>query len=181
LKALEVYVPFEPSDRIVTLGDYVNRGPESRSVLEWLIERKKMGGLIPLRGNHEAMMCAARESARHYDEWISSGGDATLTSYTNRNVEGSLALVPAEHWHFLEYDCRSYFETKTHFFVHANVYPDVPLDEQPDHMLYWEPFNDPPAHDSGKIMVCGHTPQRNGFPRDIGHAVCIDTGIYRGG
>jgi len=47
-------------------------------------------------------------------------------------------------------------------------------------MLYWEQFNDPP-HESGKIMVCGHTPQRSGRPRDIGHAVCIDTGAHAGG
>ena len=49
------------------------------------------------------------------------------------------------------------------------------LDEQPDCMLYWEKFDDPPAHQSGKVMVCGHTSQKSGMPLSVGHAVCIDT------
>jgi serine/threonine protein phosphatase 1 len=181
LSTLEEFVPFERSDRIITLGDYVNRGPDSRSVLEWLIARAEQGGLIPLRGNHELMMCAAKESPRHFDEWIASGGGATLRSYTSQTGPEALECVPAEHWRFIEQKCRPYFETSSHFFVHANVRPDIPLDEQPDYMLYWEKFNDPPAHESGKTMVCGHTPQPDGPPRSIGHAICIDTGVYRGG
>ena len=50
------------------------------------------------------------------------------------------------------------------------------MHEQPVFILRWEFFNDPPPHESGKVMVCGHTPQRNGRPRNIGHAICIDTG-----
>ena len=48
-------------------------------------------------------------------------------------------------------------------------------------MLYWESFDDPRPHQSGKVMVCGHTPQRDGVPRNKGHAVCIDTGVHAGG
>ena len=82
LTALEKYVPFASDDRLVTLGDYVDRGPNSRAVLDWLIARKTDRTLIPLRGNHEIMMCAARKSERHYDEWIASGGTAALMSYS---------------------------------------------------------------------------------------------------
>jgi serine/threonine protein phosphatase 1 len=89
--------------------------------------------------------------------------------------------VPEAHWRFMESSCKAYYETDTHFFVHANAYPDISLDEQPDYMLYWEQFNDPPPHESGKIMVCGHTPQRNGQPRSVGHAICIDTRAHAGG
>src|SRR5262249_40205022 len=71
--------------------------------------------------------------------------------------------------------------TDSHFFVHANAYPDCPLNEQPDLMLYWESFNDPPPHESGKVLVCGHTPQESCIPRNIGHAICIDTGACKGG
>ena len=53
----------------------------------------------------------------------------------------------------------------------ANAYADIPLDEQPDIMLYWEGFADPPPHESGKIMVCGHTLQRSDQTRNIGHDV----------
>jgi len=67
------------------------------------------------------------------------------------------------------------------FFVHANYESHRPLSEQPEEMLYWEKFNDPPPHQSGKIMVCGHTPQKSGIPRNIGHAICIDTWAYGNG
>ena len=53
--------------------------------------------------------------------------------------------------------------------------------EQPVYILRWETFDDPPPHESGKVMVCGHTPQRSGRPRNIGHAVCIDTGACKRG
>lgn len=126
-------------------------------------------------------MCAARQSQRLYDEWIACGGDATLKSYRSSSERGQLEDVPAAHWRFMEKAFRPYFETNTHFFVHANAYPDAPLMEQPDYMLYWEQFNDPPPHESGKIMICGHTPQRNGVPLNFGHGVCIDTWAHADG
>ena len=48
-------------------------------------------------------------------------------------------------------------------------------------MLRWEPFNNPPPHQSGKIMVCGHTAQKRGDPLNLGHAICIDTHAWGGG
>lgn len=59
LRTLESYVAFESEDRIITLGDYVDRGPDTKKVLEWLIQRDSLGNLIALRGNHELMMFAA--------------------------------------------------------------------------------------------------------------------------
>ena len=106
LKTLEEYVPFQPADRIIAIDDYVDRGPDIRAVLEWLIARKSQGGLIPLRGNHELMMCAARQSQRHYDEWIACGGDATLKSYRSSSKRGQLEDVPAAHWRFMEKACQ---------------------------------------------------------------------------
>ena len=49
------------------------------------------------------------------------------------------------------------------------------LDRQPVRTLRWGRFDDPPAHVSGKVMICGHTPQKRGVPRNLGHAICIDT------
>jgi serine/threonine protein phosphatase 1 len=92
---------------------------------------------------------------------------------------GNLADVPDEHWDFLDHFCRDWFETDTHIFVHAGVYAELPMNDQPVFMLRWETFNDPPPHESGKVVVCGHTPQRTGVPRNIGHAVCIDTAAVR--
>jgi len=76
-----------------------------------------------------------------------------------------------------------YHESGTHFFVHATVYPDLPLAEQPDYMLYWETLEASTwgPHESGKTMICGHSLQRSGRPLVLDHAICIDTGVYRDG
>ena len=178
LVTLEKLVPFESGDRIITLGDYVDRGPDSRAVLDWIITNRAKYNLVAIRGNHELMMYAAAASPRHYSEWIAAGGEKTLASYSKR---ADLDDVPQSHWDFLKHDCRPYFETKTHFFVHANAHPDMPLSDQPDYMLYWEFLGKTAPHVSGKIMVCGHTPQREGVPLNDGHAVCLDTWAHATG
>ncbi len=185
LTTLAAFVPFERDDCLVTLGDYTSRGPDSRGVLDWLVAYKKRAQLVALRGNHEIMMLQARERERlgrdreHlFNAWLISGGAATLASYSRPGEAARLADVPDAHWQFLEDELLGWYETSTHFFVHANYDPHRSLSEQPDLMLYWEKFDDPRPHQSGKIMVCGHTPQKSGIPRSIGHAVCIDTWAY---
>ena len=176
LMTLAAFVPFGADDLLVTLGDYVNRGPDSSGVLDWLIAYRQQGNrLVALRGNHELMMLRARADHEAFRRWVECGGDATLASYGLSGDRGLLVDVPASHWEFLEKGTSAWFETSTHFFVHANAYPDCALEEQPDFMLYWESFDDPPPHESGKVMVCGHTSQKTGKPRSVGHAVCIDT------
>jgi serine/threonine protein phosphatase 1 len=178
LSTLAEFVPFAPDDVLITLGDYVDRGPDSYAVIDWVLVQLRRGRLVPLRGNHDLMMLSARDSDAAHKEWLRHGGDTTLASYSPFGDAGRLADVPDEHWHFLENETRPWFETDTHFFVHANAYPELPLEDQPDFMLYWEKFADPPPHRSGKIMVCGHTAQRSGLPQNLGHAVCIDTYVY---
>jgi serine/threonine protein phosphatase 1 len=180
LVTLAGFVPFGANDVLVTLGDYVDRGPNSCAVVDWLMHYKANHELIALRGNHEVMMLAARESDSALKEWLRNGGNAALASYSPFEDQGHLVDVPDEHWRFIE-ETLPWHEMETHFFVHANAYPNCPLDEQPDLMLYWEQFRDPPPHESGKTMVCGHTPQKSGRPKYIGHAVCIDTDACRGG
>lgn len=182
LETLAATVPFGADDLLVTLGDYVDRGPDSRLVVDWLIERSRLGRLIPLRGNHElVMVLEARAETGLRGAWLMFGGDATLASYAPPGSVGRMEDVPTEHWDFFERACRDYYETDTHFFVHANADPELPLDQQPEQMLFWEKFDNPPPHVSGKIMVCGHTAQKSGMPNDLGHAVCIDTWAYGDG
>jgi serine/threonine protein phosphatase 1 len=173
-------VDLQSDDLLITLGDYVDRGPDTRGVLDRLIELNGTGQLIALRGNHDELMLHARLGLDQR-MWLTYGGKNTLASYGIPSLgEEQLGKVPDSHWHFLESVCRDYYETDTHFFVHGNVFPDVPLAEQPTHVLYWEklfPFDSRP-HISGKIMVCGHTKQPEGQPLDLGHAICIDTGAY---
>ena len=177
LETLAGFVPLADDDLLVTLGDYVDRGPNSREVLDWLIKRHARGNLIPLCGNHEIMMLQARDDDASLRFWLALGGAEAVASY-GRGRGGRISDVPDAHWEFLEYETRPYYETDTHFFVHANALADWPLAEQPDRALFWDKFDNPPPHQSGKIMICGHTAQRSGRPLDIGHAVCIDTWVY---
>jgi serine/threonine protein phosphatase 1 len=163
-------------DQIVTLGDYVDRGPDSRGILDRLIAMHAKGNLVALRGNHDWMMARALEEPWAMADWLGCGGQAAVDSY------GSLEEVPATHRHFLEHDCVDWYEADRHFFVHASVDPNLALEDQPTYMLHWEKIDRwTPAHLSGKVMVCGHTAQKGGVPLNIGHAVCIDTYCYGGG
>jgi len=180
LRALEAAVPILPSDMVITLGDYVNRGPQSAAVLEWLIARNAAGQLIPLRGNHEIMMLEAKNGGGSLVDFLSVGGEATLRSYSPTGDAKQLRDVPPHHWDFLESALRPYHETDTHLFVHANAYPDHTLEEQPDDMLYWEHLRNPRAHESGKVLICGHTSQKSGEIANYGHTLCLDTWAFGG-
>ncbi len=181
LETLVAAVPITDDDLVVTLGDYVDRGPDSRGVVEWLIARYATDRLIPLLGNHEIVMQAARDAPGWFSSWLEFGGNATLASYAKGVGPGSLEDVPREHWDFFERRCRPYYETATHIFVHGGLDPKLPLHLQPDSLLFWEKFNNPQQHSSGRIMVCGHTAQKDGRPKNVGHAVCIDTWVYGDG
>jgi serine/threonine protein phosphatase 1 len=175
LRALVAAAELTADDLLVTLGDYVDRGPDSAAVLDWLIERKQTGKLVALRGNHERMMLDARTDCQTLEYWRTYGGDATLDSYFRRGGEGELSDVPQSHWDFMEHECRNWFETDSHIFVHANLLAEMPPEDQPEFVLLWEKLGESWPHFSGKTMVCGHTPQSSGLPLNLGHAVCIDT------
>jgi serine/threonine protein phosphatase 1 len=112
--------------------------------------------------------------------WLSVGGTQALASYGSGG-RASMDDVPEEHWQFIEEACQDYFETDTHIFVHANLYEGVPLDEQPESMLFWEFLKRPVEHESGKTMICGHSSQSSGIPLAWPTTVCIDTKAYAGG
>jgi serine/threonine protein phosphatase 1 len=123
-------------------------------------------------------MLAAQLSEQNLLRWICCDGDMTLASYSLSDDELNLADIPNTHWNFLENVCVNWYETDTHFFVHANADSALSLSQQSDDVLFWERFNNPAPHCSGKIMVCGHTSQKSGVPLNLGHAICIDTWVY---
>ncbi|VTR96852.1 metallophosphoesterase family protein [Tuwongella immobilis] len=166
------------SDQLVFLGDYVDRGPDSKGVIQRVREWVDRGSAVALRGNHEVMLLEARHSPDYAESWRRYGGIDTLASYAPAYREGSMSDIPQVDIDFLEQTCRPYFETGTHIFVHAGVSPSLPMEEQDDLWLYWEKLNDPTAHHSGKIVICGHTHQRSGMPLDCMHTICIDTWAY---
>ena len=172
----------QKDDIVVTMGDYVDRGPDSKGVVDRMLALKSYCRLIPLKGNHEMMMLESRTDAEWERSWRGHGGDQTLLSYAPQKEKPGFADVPPAHWEFLEHDCLDYWETDSHIYVHANLAQDVPLNEQPPFMLFWEFLSDrPQPHCSGKTMICGHTSLRSGYPLNLGHTICIDTYAYGGG
>lgn len=176
LQRLDRELGFQADDVVVTLGDYVDRGPDSRGVIDYLIALHSRCQLVSLRGNHEIMMLGARADQSMLLSWRNCGGDTTLGSYGIEAIDE----VPLAHWRFIE-QTAPYHEADRDFFVHANAYPDAPLSEQPAEMLFWEHFADLGPHRSGRRMICGHTAQKSGRPLNVGHAVCIDTWAYGDG
>jgi serine/threonine protein phosphatase 1 len=160
-------------DLVVFLGDLIDRGPDSARVISRVVALRRTSRVVVIMGNHEQMMLEARDSHEKHRDWLLNGGDATLRSYGG--VRGTLRDVPPEHWQFLERELVPYVETDSHILVHANCYPDMLMDEQPDYMLRWERCDQIAPHDSGKVIVCGHTPQKSGHPMNRGYAICLDT------
>ena len=177
LSALIAAINPQRDDTVVTLGDYVDRGADSKGVLDQLMDLSKRCHLIPILGNHDEMMLHSRLNHTDLENWMSVGGDASLESY---GPNSTLEQIPLKHFQFLE-QCVSYFQTDTHFFVHANYDPHLPLDQIDDDTIRWLSLRDyiPGPHDSGKIAVVGHTPQPEVL--DLGHLICIDTNCWDGG
>jgi serine/threonine protein phosphatase 1 len=172
----------QAEEQLIFLGDYVDRGPDSRGVIErllWLREQHPRS--IFLRGNHEIMMVTAKRHPQTQREWLSVGGKAALQSYAGDRLIGRLEDVPDSHWAFLEQGLSDWFETASHIFVHANLDPTQPLDRQSEDWLFWNFLTGPIRHCSGKTVIVGHTVQRDGWPVDYGDTIAIDTGLYRGG
>jgi serine/threonine protein phosphatase 1 len=166
----------QPNDTIVALGDYVDRGPRSREVIERLLQLQSECRLVPLLGNHDQMMLMIYDGRRElYIDWLLFGGSATMTSYGIEQPED----LPAAHVAFLR-SCRPFYESQRHFFVHANYRANLPLDRQPTEVLLWESLKErqPGPHSSGKTAVVGHSSQKSGEILDLGYVKCIDTWCY---
>lgn len=175
---LDVIEP-QADDRVVILGDFVDQGRDTRSVIDRLLDLRQQCQLVCLQGNHEEMMLAARESTAALRYWEECGGVYTLNSY---HFGGNLDHIPTAHWDFL-LDCVDSYESDTHLFVHANIDADLPLADQPGYALRWallEPAEVRP-HCSGKTVVMGHTEQVNGEVLDLGCLKCIDTACWKYG
>lgn len=179
LDALIGAIQPQPDDTIVTLGDYVNRGPDSRGVLDQLGNLRRRCRLVPILGNHDQTFLDARSGKCPVSWFLDMGGNATLNSY---RAGRDPSLVPDEHYDFLK-SCLNYFETDENIFIHANYDPEMAAARQPVGMLRWKSLRDgvPGPHPSGKVVIVGHTAQKTGEVLDLGHLVCIDTFCHGGG
>ena len=159
----------------IFLGDYVDRGPDSRRVVT-LVRRLTTGEdalsrWSALKGNHEAMMIAALRGAPP-DMWLSNGGEETRASYDGSESE------MIEHAQWLE-GLPTMIQTKNYCFVHAGCSPQYPLEQQPENVLLWIRGWELDNYDFKKHIVYGHTPSKE--PLLLRHSSGLDTGACYGG
>lgn len=164
---------------IILLGDYIDRGPDSQGVVEYLmaLQQNQPSTIICLMGNHEDMLLAAADHPDWEERWLRNGGIQTLQSYGVSNASG----IPQDHIDWLRQLPKSH-DDGLRYFVHAGINPDRPLDRQDDHDLLWlrEPFLSS-AKDFGRLIVHGHTPLKNGVPDIRSNRLNIDTAAVYGG
>jgi len=182
LQTLVQRIPIRDSDSIITLGDCVDRGPDVRAVLDWLIGRHQEGTLRALIGNHEEVMLQACDDEAVFEDWLGFGGAQTLASYNLPAIFASMKALPAAHVHFIANKLLDYVELENFVCVHGNLERLLPLTQQSSQVMRWRKFHgDGPPHSSGKTILCGHTAQRSGAPLITDHTVCLDTCAYGGG
>jgi len=169
-----------PEDLLIFLGDYIDRGPASRAVIASLIQQSAKSPCVFLRGNHEVMILEGRSDPLKASLWQSYGGLDMLESYGNPFEKDWWTTIPDTHWRFLEGTKRAH-EDSRNIYVHAFLHADLEVEEQPDALIMWNYFDGIRPHKSGKRVICGHSPQRSGMIKDLGYAVCVDTGAATGG
>ncbi|MGB7242970.1 MAG: metallophosphoesterase family protein [Sulfitobacter sp.] len=182
-----------PDARIVFVGDYVDRGPDSRGVVQFLLDAEAVGKpWVMLKGNHDRYFTRFYENGSVFDPatrpdlfWLNArlGGDKTLLSYGVIGVDGApldpihaatVETVPAEHIAFL--NARPLMHvTDDLVFVHAGLRPKVPLDKQVEDDLLWirKGFIDNKAN-HGRLVVHGHTALE--FPARYRNRINLDGG-----
>ncbi|MDO3378953.1 metallophosphoesterase family protein [Geoalkalibacter halelectricus] len=164
-----------PRDQVVFLGDYIDRGPDSAGVVDYLCDfGRRFPATVFLKGNHEAMFLDFLAGRDRYS-FLANGGQATLDSYEQRGLE----IIPAEHLRFFN-NLRLYYEIPDFIFVHAGLLPGLPPNRQSEEDLLWirNQFLSS-GYSWNKTVVFGHTPQDNGplvQPGRLG----LDTGAVYG-
>ena len=175
----------------VFLGDYIDRGPESREVLDRLVERKGTHQTVFIKGNHETFLPSFLADPSVLSDWQRLGGLETLMSYgilpsinPDRPAQVRLAAAldrafPDSHRKFLA-DTRLSYSCGDFFFVHAGIRPGIPLEGQHEEDLLWIRWEFLDCEDDfGKVIIHGHTPVPQVDIRP--NRINIDTGAYATG
>jgi len=176
LKRLMDKIDWQPDrDRLIFLGDYVDRGEDSKGVVDYLLQLRDMSPNIRfLMGNHESLFMNYLEGNCDESMFLRNGGDSTLASY---NEDGDIN-VPPEHLSFLK-SLQSMIELEEYYVVHAGLVPgiDMKLQRQEDKMWIRDPFIYS-NYDFGKRIIFGHTPFAE--PLVMENKIGLDTGAVFG-
>jgi serine/threonine protein phosphatase 1 len=162
----------------VFLGDYIDRGPQSSGVIDFLLElQSRRGSVIALQGNHEVMALGAFDGTGRPDLWFAQGGLATLASYGVADPRE----LPRAHVDWMRALPLSHDDGRR-FFVHAGVDSQAPLAAQGANTMLWirEPFLSYDG-DYGRLVVHGHTPLPSGLPDLRSNRLNLDTAAVFGG
>jgi len=176
LKLIEKVAP-TADDQIVFLGDYIDRGPESRGVVEYLLAlQQQFPETVFLRGNHEQML---HDFLTGTDTlmYLLNGGASTLESYETK--DNPKPVIPPEHLAFLN-NLQNSFICGDFIFVHAGLRPGIAIEEQNEHDMLWirgEFINSDYVWD--KKVIFGHSPQPEVLMRD--NMIGLDTGAFYNG
>jgi len=192
--------PLHANDTLVFLGDYIDRGEDSRAVIETLLDlQARHENIVFLRGNHEQLMLDARDGPSpqpspmpgfvlHSDPmalWLQNGGVDTALSYRISDWMHWWDEIPQSHWDFIEATQMEYITPRYHF-VHAGLLP-------PGRSWEGEPYGLDPrlwirseflssrTDFEGRTVVFGHTPQSSGRPLIKPNKIGLDTGAVFGG
>jgi serine/threonine protein phosphatase 1 len=175
--------------RMVFLGDYVDRGPDSRRVIELLMNLQRVGPVVCLKGNHEELMLKAvvERVEGTLPVWLENGGRATLRSYgLEPDLEAS-DRIPSEHVRWLS-SLPLTTADPHRIYVHAGFAPGVALHRQKEHTCLWirERFLQSHPGDFEAHVVHGHTPLWSGKPDPaepelLEHRTNLDTGAFATG
>ncbi len=166
-------------DLLLFIGDYVDRGPRSREVVQFLVDLKKGGGnFIFLKGNHEKMLLDFYTEHKDQMLYVANGGAETIASYVEGAIGRKAFILPEDHLEFLV-TLKLWHETEDYIFVHAGLRDGIPLEEQSEEDVIWirEDFIYS-SYDWNKRVIFGHTALETPFvtPGKIG----IDTGAVYG-
>jgi serine/threonine protein phosphatase 1 len=183
LSAIERHGAIARRRTVVFLGDYIDRGPQSRQIIERLMVGAPSGwNWVCLRGNHENMMLQALSDRQKINRWRDNGGDQTLASYGHapKGLFDPL-IVPIKHQSWIRSRPLFYVDANR-VYVHAGAEPDRPLEDQTADILTWLRY---PGRnfDIGwrdKHVVHGHDPFEDG-PVLLGQRTNLDTLAWRTG
>lgn len=173
----KIDIDFE-SDILVFLGDYIDRGPQSYEVVEYLANLKSIhSNTVFLKGNHEEML-EKYLNGKDRVSYLVNGGQQTLESYMNRPRAEDEPPIPRKHLDFYNH-LKIFYETESYIFVHAGLKNKVPVEKQKTEDLLWirKRFIES-KYDFGKMVVFGHTPLHE--PLMLPNKIGIDTGAVYG-